>query len=130
MLKSGAFHRNLQFLRKEYHKRCQVICSQLHSLVATLAAKGQPLTFLDPKGGYFIWVQLPPSVSARQLLDLERESVDVRFLEGSRCSCKQDSFSTCVRLCYAHYSVPQLTAAMEEFSRLVVTAVNEHVAST
>lgn len=125
LLKSGKFHSNLQDLRREYHSRCDVIIASLESLSATVQERGEELVFLSPKGGYFIWVQLPSSVTAQSLLNMTRTSVDVRFLEGSRCSCASDRFPSSVRLCYAHYNAQQLMAAMEEFSRLLIAALNE-----
>eukprot|EP00326_Haptolina_ericina_P041368 CAMPEP_0181257046 /NCGR_PEP_ID=MMETSP1096-20121128/50039_1 /TAXON_ID=156174 ORGANISM="Chrysochromulina ericina, Strain CCMP281" /NCGR_SAMPLE_ID=MMETSP1096 /ASSEMBLY_ACC=CAM_ASM_000453 /LENGTH=179 /DNA_ID=CAMNT_0023355345 /DNA_START=117 /DNA_END=658 /DNA_ORIENTATION=+ len=88
-------------------------------------------TFIQPSGGYFVWVQLPDNVTASSLLPVA-ERRGVTFLPGSICAptASPTEYARSVRLCFAYNTaehlvmgVKRLTAAVAEVQGLDPTAI-------
>lgn len=89
----GLADRGLDGLKQVYASRARVLGDALR---ATLPEA----EFVEPQGGYFVWVTLP-GVSASALLDVARP-LGVTFHAGRRF-VSRDAFGDTLRLSFAHY---------------------------
>ena len=69
-----------------------------------------------PRGGYFLWLELPPAVNA---LELNRRAAEqgISIAPGPMFSAKRQ-FANCVRLNYGHPWSPQIEDAVATIGRL------------
>lgn len=76
-LRSGRLDSHLRLLCSTYARRCAVLCDALRS---------HPVgwSFVQPCGGYFVWLRLPTDVSVAALQ--AQAAGRVAFLDGSRCA--------------------------------------------
>ncbi|KAH3718541.1 uncharacterized protein LOC127856015 [Dreissena polymorpha] len=95
-LKEGLIAKHLNKLRKEYRERMDIACSSLRKHLP------QDVKVDYPKGGFFIWLELPPSVDTMLLLKLAVEKYKINFIFGASTSptggcrnCARLSISFC-----------------------------------
>ena len=69
-----------------------------------------------PRGGYFLWLELPPAVDA---LELNRQAAaqGISIAPGPMFSAKRQ-FANCVRLNYGHPWTQQIEDAVATVGRL------------
>lgn len=108
MLELGLVEVGLDHLREVYAERSAVLCRALRDELPTAR-------FVEPQGGYFVWLQLPPEISATQLLPIA-VAEGVTFHPGSRF-ISRDGFAQWVRLSFAHYDAPMLVEGVHRLSR-------------
>eukprot|EP00927_Polykrikos_kofoidii_P017045 TRINITY_DN1773_c0_g1_i3.p1 TRINITY_DN1773_c0_g1~~TRINITY_DN1773_c0_g1_i3.p1 ORF type:complete len:382 (-),score=65.09 TRINITY_DN1773_c0_g1_i3:74-1219(-) len=85
----------------ELRRLCATYAASASVLCEALRAEPALFKFEAPKGGYFVWVQLPEGVDAEELLPLAEKN-GVIFLPGSRCVCDSvEPYRRYVRLCFA-----------------------------
>ncbi len=106
LLDLGLADAGLDVLRRVYAERSAVLCRALREELPVAA-------FVEPRGGYFVWVQLPSAISASQLLPVA-VAFGVSYRAGERFSSR-DGFAHALRLSFAHYDQ---TALMEGVRRL------------
>ncbi|XP_033104438.1 uncharacterized protein YER152C-like [Anneissia japonica] len=63
-----------------------------------------------PKGGYFIWIELPSYVDAEKLNEICYDTHRVSFQLGHLCSTA-GNFKNCLRICFMYYSTQELCKA-------------------
>lgn len=78
-------------------------------------------TFVEPRGGYFVWLQFPSSVSAEKLL-ITATQHGVTFHPGTRFVCG-GAFPHSARLSFAHYNADEL---VEGVRRLALAITVRH----
>ncbi|MFN8895874.1 MAG: aminotransferase class I/II-fold pyridoxal phosphate-dependent enzyme, partial [Betaproteobacteria bacterium] len=110
----------LDALRVVYAARSAALYHALRTLMPTVA-------FVEPLGGYFVWVQLPAQLSAAALLPLARAE-GVTFPPGARF-ISRDGFAHALRLSFAHYDTPQLEEGVQRLARAMAHAM-ESVATS
>ncbi|XP_033103362.1 uncharacterized protein YER152C-like [Anneissia japonica] len=66
-----------------------------------------------PKGGYFIWIELPSYVDVHELSEFCQKIHNVSILEGKRCSVAGNCQSF-LRICFAYYSVQENCIAVKK----------------
>ncbi len=88
----------------------------------------EEVTFVPPKGGFFIWLTLPRGLDAARLSQ-EAVSMNINFKPGSACSCRQN-FSNCLRLCFTFYGEEKLLFACERLSKLLQIHIERESACT
>jgi DNA-binding transcriptional MocR family regulator len=117
-----AFDAYLAHLRQLYKRHCAALC-------AALRRHMPQCSFLEPTGGYFLWLRLPPStrVSARQLAKVARAHFGVGFRHGAQCGVDTsgDVFDSALRLCFAHLPEPQLDEAVRRLAAAVAAVETE-----
>ena len=92
---------------------------------------GATVSYVEPKGGYFVWVELPAALDARDILDRRHglapspTGIDVRFLPGAKCSSNPDAPKNTLRLCYAAYVEEDLEAGMQQLQAILLAAIAE-----
>lgn len=111
MIELGLLDSCLDHLREVYARRSRVLCSVLRE-------HAPQLTFSEPLGGFFVWVQLP---DGRRVADVmasaERHKVD--FQQGTRFS-RDDAFASHLRLCFAHYDDADLVDGAKRIALAIV----------
>jgi DNA-binding transcriptional MocR family regulator len=118
----------VQNLRQVLGSRLQVMLAQLN--------KGLPRgarVFMAPRGGYFLWVVMPPYVSAEELFKQAQQQVGghirVLFQPGNRCSATGipkavPVSASCLRLSFAFYDQDEITAGLRTLCSLIRAAVD------
>ncbi|MCO4762090.1 MAG: PLP-dependent aminotransferase family protein [Myxococcales bacterium] len=99
VIDSGDLDAHLQHLRDRLAKRCTALCCALEEELPEV-------TFVVPKGGYFVWATFPEGVSTRRLLS-DAKALDVGFTPGLRCGRASD-FERSMRLSFAFYDEVEL----------------------
>lgn len=114
MIDLGLADRGLDHLRRVYADRSAVLCRALRDALPTAV-------FVEPQGGYFVWLQLPPNVSTAQLEARAAQS-GVAFRAGSLFA-GGNAFAQHVRLSFAHYDPPQLIDGVNRLAEAVSTSM-------
>ena len=95
VLELGLQDTHLKKLRAVYGERLKVVCSTLSQELPGL------IHFVEPWGGFFVWVRLPDGVEARDLLPkAQRERVG--FMPGTRFSSR-GGMGNFMRLSFSYY---------------------------
>ena len=94
VLDLGLADTGLDALRGVYAERSAVCCRTLRNKLPTA-------TFVELRGGYFVWVLLPPAMSAVQLRPIAAAE-GVGYRAGSLFS-SHNGFANAMRLSFAHY---------------------------
>jgi 2-aminoadipate transaminase len=121
-LLSGGQDAHLARLTAAYARRCAVLCDALSA-----AAGDAGWSFVQPQGGYFVWLRLPADVAADALLAAAKAR-GVAVLPGARCCGVAEQAAHTggvadapqhVRLCFAFLE----DDALREGVRRLATAV-------
>jgi DNA-binding transcriptional MocR family regulator len=138
---TGAFHQNLLRLRALYREQHDALCDQLikeftrlHELGLLNDQQYQTVSsFVQPQGGYFIWITLPNDISE----DLKAESLYthaekapyfIRFRSGPLCSQLpklNNPHEYSFRLCFAYYNCSQLREFALKLGALLEDVIRE-----
>lgn len=108
MLALGLADECLDGLRRVYTERSAVLC---HALRRDLPGA----TFVEPQGGYFVWLRLPDGTTASALA-ANAAAEGVNFHAGTRF-VQGDGFTDFVRLSFAHYDVTDLEEGVRRLAR-------------
>lgn len=108
MLDLGLADVTLDGLRRVYAERSAALCSALRD-----AFPDAP--FVEPLGGYFVWLPLPRDMVASHL-QATAAAEGVTFHAGSRFG-SGDGFANFVRLSFAHYDAPTLVEGVHRLKR-------------
>jgi len=73
------------------------------------------VTFIPPKGGFFLWITLPEHVSAVNLLQACKEADKIGFQPGNWSSIT-GSFKNCIRLSFGFYPEETLVWAVQRIA--------------
>ena len=110
LLDLGLADSTLDALRAVYAERSAVLCGALREQLPTA-------TFVEPRGGYFVWVELPSDIHAATLLP-RAKAEGVTFHPGGRF-VSGDGFAQAMRLSFAHYDAPTLVEGVERLARAI-----------
>lgn len=110
VIESGDLDRHIDGLRSTFAERCA-------ALVEALRASIPQARFTAPRGGYFVWIDLPPGLEAGPLREAALEH-GVAFCPGPRCAVERD-LSGSIRLCFAFYEADELQRGVERLAPLV-----------
>ncbi|XP_071158911.1 uncharacterized HTH-type transcriptional regulator YjiR-like isoform X1 [Mytilus edulis] len=90
-LKQGMLTKHLHKIRSIYARRM--------NLLYDLLCEDFPVTIVceKPKGGFFLWAELPSSLDSKLLLQIGIEKHGVNFIIGSSTS-PTESYKNCIRL--------------------------------
>lgn len=98
-LNMGLIKEHLAFAQEAYCSQLNALCSALEKYMPC------PFTYKKPKGGYFVWVVLPPEVDCDKLYDICFEKYNVDFNKGSGFS-SSGQFKNCMRLGFSFHDGP------------------------
>lgn len=108
MLELGLADATVDGLRRVYAERSAALCRALrHEIPSAL--------FVEPQGGYFVWLELPHGMVASQLQPIAAEE-GVAFHSGTRF-VHGDGFENFMRLSFAHYDAPTLAEGVHRITR-------------
>ena len=117
VLTSGGQDAHLAMLRTELRARCDAMCASLRKHAATCG-----WSFMEPQGGYFVWLRLPDGMDGAALTEAAKTR-GVSVLAGANCCAlgpPSGSSSTGVakveshvRLCFAYLSIPEIEKGVE-----------------
>ena len=108
MLEQDRLLPHIDHLKSVLRARKTAMCSSLHEYCPDV-------TFVEPSGGYFVWLQLPDGVHTDLLLKVAEARHGVAFTPGTRCSLgtlydgnagvlTSAAMTRCARLSYAFYN--------------------------
>jgi 2-aminoadipate transaminase len=107
----GLLTAHLTRLRHTYSARMATMCAALRTHLAGRIA------FVEPEGGFFIWVRLPEGTDAQALLP-RAKAHQVEFVPGARFSSR-GGLSDFMRLSFAFYDTPDLIAGVERLAAVI-----------
>ena len=110
MLDLGLEDTCLDHLRLVYAERSRVLCEALREVVPMAS-------FVEPQGGYFVWLQLPPDIDASRMLP-DAVAAGVTFQPGSRFG-SEDWLANWMRLSFAHFNAPELVEGVHRLARVL-----------
>lgn len=117
---------HIQELRRVFAKRKATLCD-------ALATHCPECSFIEPHGGYFVWLQLPAGVDAAELLTQATADHGVAFTPGSRCVLPDDAATTSIknsdasspsrfaRLSFAFYDCDEIALGIERLQRALAS---------
>ena len=107
----GIQEQYLARMREIYARRRDTMVQQLQEWMP------EPVRFVEPYGGFFIWLELPTGTNMPGLLDDARNK-GIRLQPGTRFSVA-GRFGNCLRLCFACHSVARIREGCERLSQIV-----------
>jgi 2-aminoadipate transaminase len=120
-LEREPFEEHLAMLRREYMKRRDVM---LHALAENLPRPAA--TWTVPRCGMYVWVELPESVDATDLLSTAIETEKVAFSPGEAFAIGDSRRARhCLRLSFANSSPDQIEDGIRRLGR----ALARHLAA-
>lgn len=112
----GLLEEQLTKLKTVYNMRKIALSKALRELLP------DTVRFIEPDGGFFIWLKLADSIDAEKMLAAARQH-HVGFLPGVKFS-GQNGLKNYVRLSFSYYDVPEL----EEGARRLAKAIKDYEA--
>ena len=109
-LAQGGYDRHVRQLRGSLARQ------QEHAMAGIAAHFPTGTRVTRPEGGYFLWVELPPSVQALQLH--QQALLHGISLAPGQIFSTDRRFSHCIRLNYGHPAHPHFTAALQTVGQL------------
>lgn len=118
LMESDFLYKHTDFLRKNYKKTCDVLCSALEEHVVPALKDGEKLIYEKPTGGFFCFVSLPERFDTEKLLDISVKK-GVTYFCGKFFSPDEKSFKNCLRLCFAFLEAEEITKGVERLAEAV-----------
>jgi DNA-binding transcriptional MocR family regulator len=107
----GLQEKQLSHLKKVYLQRKNALNGALRINLP------DSVSFVEPDGGFFTWLQLPQSVDAEKLLP-EAHKHDVSFAPGSFFSPQRD-LKNYLRLSFAYYAESELKEGAKRLAAVI-----------
>lgn len=112
LLEGGFLPAHLACLRETYRERRDAM---LAALEAALPAGSR---FSRPRGGFFVWVELPGDVDTDALLDRALDEEGVAFVPGSAFAADGRGSRRCLRLSFAGQAPDAIREGVRRLGRL------------
>lgn len=112
LLQDGFLERQLPLIRAFYRGQCEAMLAALEAEMAGLGVR-----WSQPAGGMFLWLKLPPGMSAAQLLPHAIEQ-GVAFVPGSAFYAHQPVPET-LRLSFANSTHAQIRQGVAALARTI-----------
>ncbi len=116
-LKSGIADRYIEKVRIEYKKRAETMVNALNQQLP------EEVTFTAPRGGFYIWLQLPEGIDSTEILQIAIAK-GVVFVSGKTFD-PHGVANNNIRLSYCNTSVEKINQGIP----IVVSAINEVLAA-
>lgn len=115
VIELGLLDEHLSKLRTVYHQQATAMTSALHRHLP------ETVSFIEPKGGFFIWLQFPQSADVETLLpELRRQNVNVQ--PGIKFSASGE-LKNYARLSFAYYNSDELAEGVKRLAGVVAKEV-------
>ena len=116
-LQSGMADSYIEKVRVEYKKRAEAMASALNNLLPA------EVTFTAPRGGFYIWLQLPEGIDSTEILKIAIEK-GVVFVSGKTFD-PHGVRNNYIRLSYCNTSIDKINKGIP----IVVSAIKEVLAA-
>ena len=117
VIEMGLQQTQLTTLKTTYTKRKVALCQALKEYLP------DTVRFVEPDGGFFIWLVFPEAVDMEQMRGVARRK-NVSYLPGVKFSSGR-KLKNCARLSFAYFDIPEL----EEGARRLGLVIKEHMQS-
>ena len=107
----GLLEKQLTNLKSVYCRRKIALSNVLRELLT------DSVRFVEPDGGFFIWLEFADHIDTVQMLDAARQH-NVGFLPGIKFS-SQSGLKNYARLSFAYYDVPELVEGARRLARAI-----------
>ena len=107
----GLVDENLALLKDTYSRRMLAMCAALRRQMP------ESVGFMEPAGGFFIWLSLPEGGDALEILPKAKER-NIEFMPGPKFSSRQ-GLKNCLRLSFAYYDTPDLLKGIERLAAVI-----------
>ena len=111
VLELGLQQEHLAMLRATYKRRSATLCNALREHLPHVA------TFVEPAGGFFVWIELPESFDTALLLH-EAAKINAGFQPGIRSS-SNGGLRNCLRLSFAYYDEDKLAEGVRRIAQVI-----------
>ena len=117
-MKQGKLETYLEFLRKEYSGRKELIHSSLKKYMP------KEVSWNEPKGGFYVWLDLPEGVSSTEIF---KESVKegVVFVTG-RTFDPQSTKDDCLRLSFSNMPKESIEEGVRILAKAIQKVMDDH----
>jgi DNA-binding transcriptional MocR family regulator len=102
---------NLALLKDTYSRRMLAMCAALRRQMP------ESVGFMEPAGGFFIWLSLPEGGDTLEILPKAKER-NIEFMPGPKFSSRQ-GLKNCLRLSFAYYDTPDLLKGIERLAAVI-----------
>jgi DNA-binding transcriptional MocR family regulator len=125
LLKSGEMERHIkEFLNPAYKKRYGIMIKTIQKYLLPLGVRCGEITANGQEifGGYFLWLELPPNVSAEEVADRAKNEENLIVAPGYIFEVENDSsveFPNSLRLCFSWEGEDDLEDGVVRLSRVV-----------
>jgi len=99
-------------LLEDYGNRCSTVCKILKGKLPV------DCNFLEPKGGYFVWIVLPSHVNADALVSYAKNNFNVSVLPGNYCSVA-NNFKNCIRVAFTFHEEQQVYESVDRLCEAI-----------
>ena len=107
----GLQHKQLSYLKDVYLQRKNALNMALVKYLP------DTVSFTEPDGGFFTWVELPSEIDAEKLLS-EAHAHDVGFAPGMAFSPRMN-LKNYIRLCFAYYEESELKEGAKRLAAVI-----------
>ncbi|XP_048744896.2 uncharacterized protein LOC125657961 [Ostrea edulis] len=109
-LELGLIESNLSRLRRLYGERIKTACRRLRE-------NQLPVSFVEPKGGFFIWLQLPENMDGKDLCE-KAKAANVLVQIGSKAS-PSGGWKNFIRLSISVCPVDKIEKGIDKLSEII-----------
>ena len=110
-IEMGLQQSQLETLRGTYTERKGALCNALKECLP------ESVRFIEPDGGFFIWLVFPENVDTKRML-IEARQKNVGFLPGVKFSSRS-GLNNYARLSFSYFDVPELQEGARRLSKVV-----------
>ncbi|MEJ5357161.1 MAG: PLP-dependent aminotransferase family protein [Desulfobacterales bacterium] len=114
-LELGLVEEHLAFLKETYRRRMLALCDALR------AELPPEVSFRQPGGGFFLWLEFPERIDTEALLPRALER-DLEFMPGPRFSSR-GALHNNMRLSFAYFEIPDLKEGARRLAQIVRSAL-------
>ncbi|GLD95280.1 hypothetical protein PINS_up003924 [Pythium insidiosum] len=108
VIEKGHLQPHIDLLKETFARRKLVLCDAIRKMCPSCI-------FVEPNGGYFVWLRLPEGASASKLFDIAPKGYGVAFTPGSRCS-REGKLDNFIRLSFAFYNEDEIKEGVRRLS--------------
>jgi len=116
-VENGLLENQLTRLKTAYNRRKTALAAALRDSLPDM------VRFVEPGGGFFIWLEFPEGINTHHLLAAAYEK-NVGFLPGAKFSA-HDGLKNFARLSFSFYEVPQLEEGAVRLGKVIRKYMND-----
>ena len=111
-MRSGCFEANLPKIKKIYKEK---LCTMIECFKKYMP---DTVSWVEPEGGLFLFVTLPPHIDTMELLHLCTKEYDIAFVPGVVFYC-DGSVKNKLRVNFSYSSIEQITSGVQRLAQAI-----------